>query len=276
MPKFEDVSKELTARIEEEKRTGSFLKVAFDDRKAVRRYENIERDRASVWRQPFVHDIDKIMHSPYYNRYADKTQVYSLCKNDDLTRRNLHVQLVSRISRTIGGALNLNLDLIEAIALGHDIGHPPFAHTGEKYLDRLYFAHTGRHFMHNIQSVRVLDRIFPHNITLQTLNDIAAHNGEVELQQCVPQPISSFEEFDALMERCYEDKTIANSIMPCSLEGAVVRASDIIAYLGKDRQDAEKHNLLPQSSFEDFGIGKINAEIVNNLMVKINGKQCYN
>ncbi len=278
MPKFEDLSRELTERMEYEKQTGSFLKVAFDDRNAIRRHENIARDRASIWRQAFVHDIDKIMHSPYYNRYADKTQVYSLCKNDDLTRRNLHVQLVSRISRTIGSALNLNLDLIEAISLGHDIGHPPFAHTGEKYLDRLYFSHTGRHFMHNIQSVRVLDQIFPHNITLQTLNDIAAHNGEIELQKCVPQPISDFETFDRIIEQCYLDKKAANSVVPCSLEGAVVRASDIIAYLGKDRQDAIRTRFVTETDFYDEDIGSINSEIINNLVVNIiensYGKNC--
>ena len=167
--------------MEYEKQTGSFLKVAFDDRNAIRRHENIARDRASIWRQAFVHDIDKIMHSPYYNRYADKTQVFSFHKNDDITRRALHVQLVSRIARTIGKALNLNLDLIEAIALGHDIGHTPFGHAGEDFLDQLYFEHTGRHFSHNIHSVRVLDKIFPYNISLQTLNGIAAHDGEMEL-----------------------------------------------------------------------------------------------
>lgn len=278
MPKFEDISRELTERMEYEKRTGRFLKVAFDDADAVRRYSSVPRDRSSIWRRAFVHDIDKIMHSPYYNRYADKTQVYSLCKNDDLTRRNLHVQLVSRIARTIGAALNLNLDLIEAIALGHDIGHPPFAHTGEVYLDRLYFDHTGRHFMHNIQSVRVLDQIFPHNITLQTLNDIAAHNGEIELQKCVPQPIADFESFDALIERCYADKRVADQIIPCSLEGAVVRASDIIAYLGKDRQDAIRTRSVSEADFYDEDIGSINSEIINNLVVNIiensYGKRC--
>ena len=108
---------------------------AFDEASVIRR--DPDRDAASVWRTAFIRDIDKIIHCPYYNRYADKTQVFSFYKNDDITRRALHVQLVSRIARTIGKALNLNLDLIEAIALGHDIGHTPFGHAGEKYLDEL-------------------------------------------------------------------------------------------------------------------------------------------
>ena len=143
MPKFEVVSPELTKRMEYESETGTFLNVGFNNNDVVRRRQ-IAKDRATIWRQPFVHDIDKIMHSPYFNRYADKTQVYSLYKNDDLTRRSLHVQLVSRIARTIGCALHLNADLIEAIALGHDMGHPPFAHTGEKYLNELFFTHSDR------------------------------------------------------------------------------------------------------------------------------------
>ncbi len=268
MPKFEAVSPELTKRMEYESNTGTYLKVGFDNQNVIRR-NNVAKDRSTIWRQPFVHDIDKIMHSPYFNRYADKTQVYSLCKNDDLTRRSLHVQLVSRIARTIGCALHLNVDLIEAIALGHDMGHPPFAHTGEKYLDQLLYEHSGKHFLHNIQSVRVLDKIFPHNISLQTLHDIASHNGEHELQEYVPVPVPTFEEFDQLMEDCLWDMNIANSLLPCTLEGAVVRISDIIAYLGKDRQDAIRTNTVAEHDFFNEDIGSINSEIINNLVVNI-------
>ena len=113
--------------------------LAFDESKVIRR---ADRDAASVWRTAFIRDIDKIQHCLYYKRYADKTQVFSFYKNDDIPQRALHVQLVSRIARTTGKTLNLNLDLIEAIALGHDIGHTPFGHAREKYLDELLYAHT--------------------------------------------------------------------------------------------------------------------------------------
>lgn len=216
-----------------------------------------------------MRDSDKIIHCPYFSRYADKTQVFSLYKNDDLTRRFLHVQFVSRIARTIGSALHLNLDLIEAISLGHDIGHPAFAHTGEKYLDGLFFEHTGKHFLHNLQSVRVLDTIFPLNLTLQTLTDIAAHNGEIELDRYTPEPIKSFEEFDRTMQKCWEDTGFASHLMPCTLEGAVVRISDIIAYLGRDRQDAILTRTAQAGDFYDQEIGSLNAEIINNLVVNI-------
>ena len=267
MPKYETLSEELTRIMERESQAGSYLRVGFDSRNVIRRRP--ETDVANIWRKPFIRDIDKIMHCPYFNRYADKTQVYSLFKNDDMTRRNLHVQLVSRIARTIGSALHLNADLIEAISLGHDIGHPAFAHTGERYLDELYHSHTGRHFLHNIHSVRVLDKIYPYNISLQTLNDIAAHNGEIELDEYHPVPITDFAEFDRLMDRCCTDRQVADHLMPATLEGAVVRISDIIAYLGKDRQDAIRAKAAAEEDFQNEDIGSINAEIINNLVVNI-------
>ncbi len=268
MPKFEVLSKELTEQIKNAQETGNYQKVAFPNDAVIRR-RNLSKDSGSIWRPTFVHDIDKIMHCPYYNRYTDKTQVFSLYKNDDLTRRSLHVQLVSRIARTIGTVLHLNLDLIEAISLGHDIGHPPFAHTGESYLDELYHQHTGLHFSHNIHSVRVLDKIFPYNITLQTLDGIATHNGELECEEYYPRPLQSFEEFDRDIKRCYEDKAYMMSLMPSTLEANVVRLSDIIAYLGKDRQDAARAKIAPESMFYNEDIGSINAEIINNLVVNV-------
>ena len=179
------------------------------------------------------------------------------------------MQLVSRISRTIGTVLHLNLDLIEAIALGHDIGHPPFGHTGESYLDELYHKATGRHFLHNIHSVRVLDGIFPYNISLQTLNGIVSHNGELECAEYHPQPIESFAEFDRMIEECYLDINRAKRLMPSTLEGGVVRMADIIAYLGKDRQDAMRAKIAEESMFFNEDIGSINAEIINNLVVNV-------
>ena len=265
---YETLSEPLSRQIEQDLASITLTKGATTNQEIIRR-NSYSRDNASVWRPPFVHDIDKIMHCPYYNRYADKTQVFSLMKNDDITRRSLHVQLVSRIARNIGRALNLNLDLIEAIALGHDIGHAPFGHTGEHYLDELYSKNTGRHFYHNIQSVRVLDNIFPYNISLQTLDGIACHNGEIELEEYHPVPLTSFEEFDAMIERCYTDVSYAKKVLPSTLEGCVVRISDIIAYLGKDRQDASRMNLIDESAFVNEGIGSVNAEIINNLVVNI-------
>jgi len=263
----ERLSELLSAQMEQEKRTRSFTDLSCRDEQALRRHSN--DTPTPVWRPKFAKDIDRIMYSPYYNRYTDKTQVFSLVKNDDITRRSLHVQLVSRIARTIGRALNLNLDLIEAIALGHDIGHTPFAHTGEVFLNRLYHQHTGRFFNHNIHSVRVLDKVFSLNLTLQTLAGIAGHNGEIELAEYWPVPMDSFEQFEAEIEKCYTIPGYANKIQPSTLEGNVVRISDIIAYLGKDRQDAARIQMVEDSAFPSSEIGTINSEIINNLVVNI-------
>ena len=268
MPNYEKLSAEVSERIREDIEKGTRPAFAADGSKAQRR--NPAFDKESVWRPAYARDVDKIMHSPYYNRYTDKTQVFSFYKNDDITRRALHVQLVSRIARSIGSVLNLNLDLIEAIALGHDIGHTPFGHAGERYISEVYHANTGRFFNHNVHSVRVLDGIFPLNITLDTLDGIITHNGEFEMHEYRPSVMPDFDTFDKMVESCYVDEKNIEHIVPSTLEGCVVRVCDMIAYLGKDRQDAARAKLTPSDThLPDAGIGTINAEIINNLVVNI-------
>lgn len=240
----------------------------FLDDHAVRRRQN-EHDNADFIRSNFIRDIEKIMHCPYYPRYADKTQVLSFFKNDDITRRSLHVQYVSRIARTIGKALGLNLELIEAIALGHDIGHTPFGHAGESVLREISSEYTGQKFYHNVHSVRVLDKIFPLNLSLQTLDGILCHDGELELDEYKPSPLSSFDEFDERVENCYRQAGYTKTLIPCTLEGCVVRLSDIIAYLGKDRKDASIVQLAEPKDFTPLSIGEHNAEIIHNLTVNV-------
>jgi dGTPase len=127
-------------------------------------------------RQSFALDTDRILHSLAYSRYIDKTQVFYLVKNDHITHRVLHVQLVSKIARTISRLLRLNEDLTEAIALGHDIGHTPFGHDGEQFLSEICQAHQVGCFLHNIQSVRFLEKIEKKgkgcNLSLQVLDGI--------------------------------------------------------------------------------------------------------
>ena len=134
---------------------------------------NPKRDMSQrLHRPPFCRDIDKILNVPPYNRYAGKTQVFSFVRNDDISRRGLHVQLVARTARTIARMLRLNEDLTEAIALGHDLGHTPFGHAGEHILNDLYHADTGRYFNHNVHSARVLDHLYARNVSLQTLDGV--------------------------------------------------------------------------------------------------------
>lgn len=229
-------------------------------KQVVRR--NMEWDKAKLQRPCYIRDIEKILHHPFYNRYTDKTQVFSFFKDDDITRRALHVQLVSRIARNIGRLLGLDLDLIEAIALGHDMGHTPFGHAGETLLNSIYHSRTGRYFNHNVHSVRVLDNIFNLNISLDTLDGILCHNGELELQEYRPSVLDGFEEFDKKVEACYTERESVKKLIPSTLEGCVVRVSDIIAYLGKDRQDAERVGVAKYD-------GSYNAYTINNFIVNI-------
>ena len=218
-----------------------------------------------VTRPPFLIDVDKIIHCPFFNRGSDKTQVFSFYKNDDITRRSSHIQLVSRIARTIGRALRLNLDLIEAIAIGHDIGHTPFGHRGEWYLNELYNRHTGRYFNHNVHGVRVLQKISNSKLTVQTLDGILCHCGEKVNGEYFPAKPQSFEEFEKTVEECYTDQTAIGRLHPSTMEGCVVRLSDMVAYLGKDRQDA-LYRLKIRLDLNDYGIGSSNRDIIKNVV----------
>lgn len=266
---YQKLSREILERIEADRRTGYKNPYHCDDSSAIRR--NNEKDRANLWRPAFVRDTEKILHIPFYNRYADKTQVFSFYNNDDITRRALHVQLVSRVARNIGAVLGLNLDLIEAIALGHDIGHTPFGHAGERFLNELLHKETGRYFNHNVHSVRVLDRLFARNITLQTLDGILCHNGEFEQQEYRPVWGKDFTVFDFETEACYtEGESAVKRLVPSTLEACVVRICDMIAYLGKDRQDARRAKIIGEDHrFATEKIGAENAAIINNLTVDI-------
>lgn len=265
---YEKLSQKANEILREKSLNKSLSPYAFRDEDAIRRKTDTH-DFDDFLRPPFVRDADKIINCPFFSRYADKTQVFSLVKNDDVSRRSLHVQLVSRIARTIGNALSLNTELIEAIALGHDIGHTPFGHAGERVLDEIYSEQTGKRFFHNVHSVRVLDKIFPYNITLQTLDGILTHDGELPKAEFTPIRVADFKEFDKRVEKSRTEKGYVKSLSPATLEAAVVRLSDIIAYLGKDRQDAAKLGVAKETDFTPTVIGDFNAEIINNLTVNV-------
>ena len=267
MANYHSLSDELQQQIREDQRQHKINPYAVKEEEVVRRMAG--HDRPRLWRPVFVSDTEKIMHIPYYNRYSDKTQVFSFYQNDDISRRALHVQIVSRIARNIGRVLRLNESLIEAISLGHDIGHTPFGHAGERILSELYQQHAGRYFNHNVHSVRVLDGIIHRNISLQTLDGILCHNGELELSEYRPCVRRTFEEFDETVESCYVDETNISKLIPGTLEGCVMRICDIIAYLGKDRQDAVRLGLVEDTQFSDGVIGTHNSEIINNFSVNI-------
>lgn len=226
-------------------------------------------------RGEFFRDIDRIIYSLSYTRYADKTQVFSLNSNDNISKRFIHVQLVSKIARTIGRSLNLNEDLIEAIALGHDIGHVPFGHAGEKILNDLSQKYLNEYFMHNIQSVRTFltleKRGQGNNLTIQTLDGIMCHNGEKLYQKYQPTS-KTIDVFLDEYEKCYTDKKVANQLLPMTLEGCIVRISDVIGYIGKDIEDAIMLGLIKREDIPSEVcnvLGNNNRDIVNTIILDI-------
>ncbi|MBU1417881.1 MAG: HD domain-containing protein [Proteobacteria bacterium] len=237
---------------------------------ALRRNE----EKRSGYRQSFALDADRIIHSRAYTRYIDKTQVFCLIANDHITHRVLHVQLVSRIARTIGRFLALNEDLIEAIALGHDIGHPPFGHDGENFLADLCSRHGLPPFQHNIQSVRFLDRLERKgrgwNLSLQTLDGILCHDGEIHANRLSPLPEKDFETLDQELEKKKLDPKF--KLAPMTLEGCVVRMADTVAYIGRDIEDAILLGLIDRKNIPGAcqkQLGSTNGEIVYTLVTDL-------
>jgi dGTPase len=222
-------------------------------------------------RQNFSLDADRILHSLAYSRYIDKTQVFYLIKNDHITHRVLHVQLVSKASRTIGRLLGLNEDLIEAIALGHDIGHPPFGHDGERFLSELCHEAGLGYFFHNVQGVRFLEHIERKgrgwNLTLQVLDGILCHNGEIHTRSLSPDRAKTFERMDREMKDQENDPT--RDIPPMTLEGCVVRMADTISYVGRDIEDAIRLGLITREEMPEHCrqvLGDTNGTIVYTLV----------
>ncbi len=192
-------------------------------------------ERKTLVRTEFQRDRDRILHCKSFRRLKHKTQVFISPGGDHFRTRLTHTLEVSQISRTIAKALNLNEDLAEAIAMGHDLGHTPFGHTGERVLDELNKGG----FKHYQQSLRVVDKLEYDgnglNLTDEVRNGIVTHskgNGPI-----IP-----------------EDK----SKLPKTLEGQIVRIADIVAYVNHDLDDALRAELItdwdiPQSTQNLFG-----------------------
>lgn len=249
-----DILKDIESTINSKESLYSPL--ATRDSQCLRRKQNKKEE--PLIRPPFFRDADRIIHSKVYSRYIDKTQVFFLVDNDHITHRVLHVQLVSKIARAIGRVLRLNEDLIEAISLGHDIGHVPYGHPGESILSELCEKQGIGRFLHNVQSVRFLDTIEDRDLSLQVLDGILCHNGEVHNKSLKPSGNADWETFESKMEDIKNKG--GDDVFPLTMEGCVVRFADTIAYLGRDLKDALEVNLIsedlpgfPENCRELFG-----------------------
>lgn len=231
-------------------------------------------------RPPFFRDADRIVHSKAYARYIDKSQVFYGTFNANITHRSLHVIIVSRIARQIGRILNLNTDLIEAIALGHDIGHSFASHLGEDILDKFSREYGLGRFRHNAQGVRwltYLEKRFPQqpakglNLTLQVLDGILCHNGEIDKRTLKPLNRNKtwqdhFREYEACFTKNESD------LIPMSYEAIVVRFADVIAYIGRDIEDAILLKYITRSDLPARPkkiLGNTNRKIMNVLIMDL-------
>jgi dGTPase len=202
----ETVAQAFEARIRElEERSLSPLAVrSYDTRGRLR-----PEDECEV-RTPFQRDRDRIIHSKPFRRLKGKTQVFIDPAGDHFRTRITHTLETTAISRVVARALRLNEDLVEAIGLGHDTGHPPFGHAGEDALNEALQRAFGRGFRHNEQSLRIAEQL---NLTAEVRDGILTHTGERE---------------------------------PATLEGKIVRIVDRVAYINHDIDDAIRYGLLSE------------------------------
>ncbi|WP_299815172.1 deoxyguanosinetriphosphate triphosphohydrolase [uncultured Jannaschia sp.] len=200
----------------------------------------------SAFRSPFQRDRDRIIHASAFRRLKHKTQVFIEHEGDYFRTRLTHSIEVAQVARTIARHLGLNMELTEAVALAHDLGHPPFGHTGEDALGRLMAPYGG--FDHNAQAIRIVTRLERHyaewdglNLTWETLEGIAKHNGPV-----LPPVPYALAEYDAV--HALELDTHA------SAEAQVAALSDDIAYNNHDLHDGLRAELFSTDELADLPI----------------------
>lgn len=252
------------------------------DSDAIRFYEETEESNGyKDIRPPFFRDVDRVVHSKAYARYIDKTQVFFDVNNANITHRSLHVLLVSRISRQISRILKLNTDLCEAIALAHDIGHPPYGHLGEDILNNISQKYGAGKFMHNAQGVRWLSHLekrFPKqpanglNLTLQVLDGVLCHDGETNEQELKPTKLNgkTWEDHFREYDDCFNENKIKR--IPMTYEGIAVRFADTLAYIGRDIEDAILLKFISRDDIPENCVrllGDTNRKIMNTLIMDL-------
>jgi len=261
--------------------------LAISDSQAVRYYEEDEESAIDI-RPAFFRDVDRIVHSKAYARYIDKTQVFFGINNANITHRSLHVILVARIARQIGRILKFNTDLIEAIALSHDVGHSPFGHLGEAILNDISLKNHMGVFNHNAQGIRwlsFLEKRFPDkpakglNLTLQVLDGVLCHDGEVNERELKPATINGKSWEDHFKE--YKESFNANQIkrIPMSFEGIAVRFADSVAYIGRDIEDAILLKIIKRSDIPNSCknvLGDTNRKIMKALIMDLLNTSLHN
>lgn len=235
---------------------------------SIETYESRKNPKSYPIRGEFFRDQTAIIHSMPFRRLKHKTQVFFSPENDHVCTRIEHVLHVATIGATICKGLNhfgwnLNPDMAYAIGLGHDLGHAPFGHSGEKALSMK--LSNNQNFIHEVHSLRVADKLCNSgkglNLTYGVRDGIINHNGEILQQQLKPTP--AVNPLENIFDRTY---------IASSYEGCIIRFADKIAYLGRDIEDALIADFisikdLPEKIREE--IGSTNGEIINRLILDV-------
>lgn len=222
-----------------------------------------ERPREEDIRGSYYRDTTAIIHSSPFRRLKHKTQVFYAPSNDHICTRMEHVLHVASIASTICRPLGLDTELAWAIGMGHDLGHTPFGHTGEKIISSLSVERGLPPFEHEINSLRAVDFLSNNgsglNLTYAVRDGIVSHNGESLNKRIIP----TFKKKDM--------KSLASrsGLIPATYEGVVVRFSDTIAYLGRDFEDASRLGIVNSDDLPEIvknRLGTTNSKIITALV----------
>lgn len=213
-------------------------------------------------RSPYYRDTTAILHSSPFRRLKHKTQVFFAPSNDHICTRMEHVLHVASIATAICRGMGLNDELAWAIGVGHDLGHTPFGHIGERILSELMVKNGYPAFEHEVNSLRVVDFLSHLNLTYAVRDGIISHCGEHFIRSI--EPDFKVKDLSAI--------TTKNGIRPATWEGCVVRFSDQIAYLGRDFEDASRLGIVRKADVPEICLrvlGETNGEIINTLVEDI-------
>jgi len=239
--------------------------------------------QSDKFRSEFQRDTHRILYSQSFRRLRHKTQVFYFPQNDHVSTRLDHVLFVASAARTVARCLGLNEDLTEAIGLAHDIGHAPFGHQGEIFLNNIIKTYPNLRkiipsFSHEIYGLRVVDKIAKRdrekpglNLTWEVRDGIISHCGE-DFDKCKLTPVEKNKKLEKITNR-------DEAGYPTTLEGCIVRLVDKVAYCGKDIEDAIaskiiNENQIPNEIKNELGEvnGKIIGTILENMIEQSKGK----
>ncbi len=222
-----------------------------------------KKKRKGDVRGAYYRDTTAIIHSSPFRRLKHKTQVFFAPSNDHICTRMEHCLHVASIASTICRGLGLDTELAWAIGMGHDLGHTPFGHTGEKIISSLMQKDGFAPFEHELNSLRVVDFLSEHgrglNLTYAVRDGIVCHNGESLVQSIMP--TFAIRDLDLVQSR--------NKLIPATYEAAVVRFSDSIAYIGRDFEDATRLNIINKEQLPPLveeRLGRTNAQMIDTLV----------